>query len=129
MAMHTDPIIIAAAICLADWGCAMSHMAFDVQRRKPVYDAYVPLWGDFYHFVAALRYIPMLLLARLAYGPFYTCTFLGWSLPVLRIEIHTNAFWWIGTAVVNFLGWQVLKRIHGKQWGFHRLLNKEDVRA
>ena len=112
----------AIAICLADWGCAASHMCYTTQlvipqgddlickgdllyverrgpKRLPFYDRKLPIWGDVYHLVTGLRYLPLALLAWLAFG-------YQWE-------------WWVGTAIVNSLGWLVLKVAHGKhrQWG------------
>ena len=89
----TDYIIVSAAILLADWGAASSHMAYDVAIRKPFYDEKLPIFGDPWHLIAGLRYLPLGLLA-------FT---LPWP-------------WIVGVAVVNWIGWQCLKKVHNKPW-------------
>ena len=91
----------AIAICLADWGAAASHMAHNkgYTWMEP-YPYPLLIFGDVWHFVAGFRYLPMALLAWLAFG-------LQWE-------------WWVATALVNSIGWYLLKRLHGKidKWGW-----------
>lgn len=90
------PLLAAIAICLSDWGIACTHMAYDVSRRKPFYDRRLPRpVKDVWHLVGGLRYVSMTLLAVL--------TFSSWE-------------WYVGTALVNRLGWAILKHLHGKDW-------------
>ena len=112
----------AIAIVLADWGAGASHMCYltrigwimdtpekqfsavdtsDIRPvRMPFYNKPMPIWGDRWHFIAAWRYLPMALLAWMAFG-------YQWE-------------WWVGTALVNSIGWYGLKVAHGKvdRWGW-----------
>ena len=113
--------LCAIAICLADWGAASSHMCYRTRTmwisnepdrqfttvdtydlapvRLPFYNIPLRVFGDMFHLIAGLRYIPMLLLMWVSYG---------WQWE-----------WWLGTAGAVWIGWQVLKRIHGKShWGW-----------
>lgn len=92
--------MIMATLCIGDWGCAASHMAFRSYTWSAPYSRRLPIFGDVWHLVAGLRYLPMGLLAYLT---------LEWGEIAL-------------TAVVNYAGWQVLKRLHRKDWGWHRWL-------
>ncbi len=110
----TVELLAAAAICAGDWGCAASHMAFDAWTMRMPYWKRIPIWGDVYHLVAGLRYLPMVLLAWLAFGN----PLEGWMWDDPKITIPESFLWYLGTAVVNSLGWQGLKRLHGKDyWG------------
>jgi len=108
-------LLAAIAIVLADWGTACAHMAYIsyrqsawpthvvVQcepRRLPFYDRKLPIFGDVWHLVAGFRYLPMGLLAWMAWG---------WEWE-----------WYVGSAVVDSLGWYGLKVLHGKveAWGW-----------
>jgi len=103
-------LLAAIAIVLADWGTACAHMAYTVGRNKgdwwvgptrlPFYDHKLPVFGDVWHLVAGFRYLPMGLLAWMAWG---------WEWE-----------WYVGSAVVDSLGWYGLKVLHGKveAWGW-----------
>jgi len=104
-------IAAALAILAADWGAASSHMCYVNQnvvtwdagvvtrsemrgpKRLLFYDRRLPVFGDFYHLIAGLRYLPMGLLAWVTWST--------WE-------------WYVGTAAVNSLGWLLLKVWHGK---------------
>ena len=118
---------VLIAVCLSDWGAASSHMAFRLvgfqecaacaanpgspvlcssclhnryragRRLSPFYARRLPVFGDVWHLVGGLRYLCMVLLVAGVYG-------FHWK-------------WWLATAVVNWAGWQLLKRIHRKDWG------------
>jgi hypothetical protein len=105
-----DPLTTTIAILLADWGAAASHMAYDISRRKPFYDRPIPIWGDMFHLIAGLRYIPILLLVW--YG-------FGWHdlNAGLSDDSWGVALWTAGTALVDWHGWLVLKKVHSKPWG------------
>ena len=129
------------AICIADWGCAASHMAYVSTKvpwyteggkycgvlseiplkRLPFYDRRIPIWGDVYHLIAGLRYLPMALLAWLAFGnPFdqWRLVWYGWdNWPYwYTLWYDADVLWYIATASINGAGWQILKRVHGKDW-------------
>ena len=93
-------LLAAIAILLGDWGCAMSHMAFKRVEFTRLYNEPCRFFGDHWHFVASWRYLPMALLAWMAFG-------YQWE-------------WWVGTALVNSIGWYGLKVAHGKvdRWGW-----------
>lgn len=116
-------VLTMILICAADWGCAASHMAFTSQliiregdrtirkgdilnmerrgpRLLPFYSRKLPVFGDVWHLIAGLRYLPLAYLAWLTQP---------WE-------------WMLATAVVNSVGWQILKRVHGKDWPLHRLM-------
>ena len=86
------------AILLADWGTAASHMAF---TSFTFYDFYAQpniIWGDIWHAVAGLRYGALLTLA------------------ILLFEKEWR--WYMVTGGLNWIGWQTLKALHGKEWGW-----------
>jgi len=85
-------------ICLGDWGAAASHMAFDTLVFKAGYAHQLPVFGDVWHLTAGLRYLPMGFLAVF-------CFTREWK-------------WWAATAVVDWAGWQILKILHNKDWGW-----------
>lgn len=107
-------LLTALVILAGDWGAAASHMAYTTNRllipggiwmevspkRLPFYERKIPIFGDVWHLIAGFRYIPMALLAWLSWG--------------------TQWEWYVGTALVNSLGWLALKALHGKlpAWGW-----------
>lgn len=95
---HLLRCITAVAICLSDWGAAASHMAFDQIQFKPFYGEPVPLMGDVWHVVAGFRYIALALLAMLVF--------------------RARLIWYVATCFACWLGWQLLKLAHGKDWGW-----------
>jgi len=121
-------LLAAIAILAADWGTAATHMAYTNSRvtsldgaeihwvgptRLPFYDRKLPIFGDVWHLVGGLRYVPMVLLAWIAFGPgiWYWD---GWHCDPIATA------WYLGTALVNSIGWQVLKKLHRKNWPLHR---------
>lgn len=97
-------LLAAACICLGDWMCACSHMAYEYYGWKEFYRQPSLIWQDRWHLFAAGRYLPMVLLAWLAFE-------YQWG-------------WYLGTAAVNFAGWQICKRIHGKPWPWHHVFTR-----
>jgi len=95
---------VAVLICLSDWGCAASHMAFSDYTMRSPYWRRIPVFGDVFHLVAGLRYLAMGVLAVVVFG-------YQWE-------------WYLGTALLNSLGWQLLKRLHGKDWPLRLLIKR-----
>lgn len=125
--MLTDALalemVAAVAIVVADLGCAASHMAYVSTfvpelagweregktleippMRLPIYDKHLPVCGDLWHLVAGLRYVALGMLAWLAFG---------WEWE-----------WYLGTALINSIGWQGIKRLHGKDWTLGMLVRR-----
>jgi len=90
-------IMTLIAICLSDWGAAASHMSFDKLVFKPFYEKKLQVFGDVWHLVGGLRYVGLGLLAYLGFG--------------------TQWKWYVAAALINQVGWYILKRVHGKEWG------------
>lgn len=108
--------ITALFILLADWGTACSHMAYvntylfgspDEPNKtmvsvppnmSPFYARKLPVVRDVFHLIAGLRYLVMVLVAVVVY----------WD----------SWLWYAGIALVNYAGWLVLKKLHGKPWGW-----------
>tara|TARA_R110000824_G_scaffold94268_3_gene227595 strand:+ start:1451 stop:1756 length:306 start_codon:yes stop_codon:yes gene_type:complete len=93
-------LLAALSICLADWAMASSHMAYKTGQWHTWYCKPIPVLGDRFHAASDFRYPALCLLAFLAFG--------------------TQWYWYVGTASCNFIGWQTLKRLHGKDWGIFR---------
>tara|TARA_R110000787_G_scaffold47246_2_gene114457 strand:+ start:1847 stop:2149 length:303 start_codon:yes stop_codon:yes gene_type:complete len=92
--------LAALSICLADWAMASSHMAYESGQWHKWYRKPIPVLGDRFHAASDFRYPALVLLAVLAFK---------WQVG-----------WYAATAVCNFIGWQYLKKLHGKDWGIFR---------
>ena len=92
-------MLTALIICLTDWCIAATHMAYSKSERMPFYDRYLPLFRDVWHLVGGMRYVCFAYLAWISWG-------MDWR-------------YYVGTAVLNQVGWMVLKILHGKsnRWG------------
>tara|TARA_Y100000310_G_scaffold295670_1_gene327248 strand:+ start:458 stop:820 length:363 start_codon:yes stop_codon:yes gene_type:complete len=117
-------LLAAIVILLADWGTACTHMAYrnriiDAQGvrlseymdpvRMPFYNIPLPIFGDVWHLFGAVRYLAFGMLAYLSFG----------------IDPEDPAWWapYLATALVDYAGRQVLKRLHRKDWPLHRWLS------